>query len=328
MWYDGDMEHSEPREVGPRPELKNYERSELFTYAKSKVRWIKATSSTHEAPVGMGYLVDELEKYLTDSYAGELPELHIEARDIVKTANVGPLIAGSYTINVAPLPLHDLHDENDEVRDTHKLRGTLYGFHLGEDHELRMYISVPQEDKTTNLMGGIYSSYHSVAVEGSTIDFEQHHVIELLNERLQYLEKHEASSVKIVEDSVQEVLRILDGNFTNGALRLSSQIIAGLVKNEKIPVPFKDALLEVIELKLQFYRPHDLIAASYREVLSEGPTFGFKIIPSGTFENILPRLELIGDMNNRYLAVCFEDEKQERSIQVPVFTLTSIRKAF
>lgn len=314
------MEQQEPQEVGPRPELKNFQQSELFMYAKAKQAWLKDRVSERHLPEAIDQLIEELESTISHTYEGNLPEVTGTALDVSRTALVSNLVNGRYIIDIEPLPLID----DDALFKEHTLQGTLRGFHRGDSNDLRMYM-VPQKDhEVHNLMGGIYERYYSVGMEDAEISFESDKVVSLLDEKGKYITSQLSQYAPYVAEGVTKLLTAINTHHTNEALRESSLVITHIAKDPDIPLKFIDALMDVVTIKLQLDTPQDIRASSHRIVLSERPTSAYKANGAGEFFDVVPQLGLLGESANRSLGLFFLYD--QHPVQIPVHYITSIRK--
>lgn len=303
-----------------RPELDRNRPARLFRYARDKQRWLQERVSEHQLPDAINHLVDELEQYATSAF-DTMPEITIASPDVQYTRD----ISGSGTrrvIESGPLPF----EGDAALFGEHALRATLFGFHQGDDTDLRIYASL--NDGIRQFMGGIYTPLLSVGVEGSEIHLTEFGNAEQLEERGVYVQEQLPGYDEAVRALVTDILRTLNDSQTSAAKKLhnTSKNMAAIARNAETSQQFVDAMLDIIFLKLNLNLPHDIQASSHRVVITERPVPSYKAQRGPTqFTNIVPQLGLIGETANRGLGLFFI--KNESAVQIPVQYITNIHRS-
>jgi hypothetical protein len=313
------MEVTGSPEWMPKPELYRNRPDLIFTYARDKQKWLRERVSTARLPNAMDGLVEELENYTSATF-GVLPELLIVSRDVHHTVHVGGE-GSSVLIESGPLPL----EGDAALYDEHTIRRYLYGFHQGEEHDLRVYVSTPEDP--VQMMGGVYIPLISISVENSEIRFAESIIADRITELVTYITEQLDNYSPEINQLVRNLIRQLKDNETSPVKQLqsSSFLIAGISRLNEVSVPFLDAILEAIKLKLNLDTPHDIKTSAYREVITERPTASYKARPGKSFFGIMPELGLIGETGNKGIGLFFLEE--DTAIQIPVQYITGLYKS-
>lgn len=311
------MEHSEQNERGPRPEFDRNDPSGLFVYARDKARYLRFIVSTHELPAAIEHLADELEGHMSMVFE-TLPSVTIESNDVYYTKDIRPLGEGR-TIDVGPLPFTG----DAELLKIHAITGHLYGFHMGDQGDIRAHVSL--NERAYKMMGGVYTPLLSVGVETSDIKLTQTIAASELerigNEIKMLLEQHS----KATSADVLELLQLASAPESATAKKLHniSPVIARIARQPDASPQLIDALFEYIRYRLRLSLPHGISATSYREVITTDPIPAYRPRKEPKhFVDVVPELGLIGESANRSLGLLFISD--EKAVQIPVQYITSI----
>ncbi len=314
------MEMPDSPEWMHRPELDRTRPARLFTYAQMKQQWLKDRVHETQLPDAIDHLADELEQYVTGAFTS-LPELTIVSQDVHYTREISGR-GSRHSIESGPLPF----EGDAALFGEHALRATLFGFHQGTDHDLRVYVS--NDDEVRQFMGGIYTPLLSVGVEGSEIRLAEVSTAEQLDERGAYVREQLAEYGTVTSELVRELLKALNEPDLTAIRKLhnTSHVIAEIARHTETSQQFVDALIDIIFLKLGLNVPHDIQTSSHRVVITERPVTSYKAKQGPThFTGVIPQLGLIGETANRGLGLFFL--KDESAVQIPVQYITSMYRS-
>ncbi len=314
------MESPDSPEWMQRPELDENRPARLFTYARDKQRWLRGRVNEHQLPDAIDHLVDELEHFVTSNF-DSLPELTITSQDIHYTRGIEGH-GSRYAIESGALPF----EGDAALFGEHALRATLFGFHQGTAHDVRVYASTG--DKARHFMGGIYTPLLSIGVEDSEIRLAEFSTAEQLEERGAYIKEQLSAYDSSVGLSFRELLQKLNEPQVTNIRRLhnTSLTIAEIARHTETTPQFVDAVIDIIFLKLGLNVPHDIQTSSHRVVITERPVTSYKAQQGPTlFQGVIPQLGLIGESANRGLGLFFMNN--ERAVQIPVQYITSMYRS-
>lgn len=318
------MEHSEPFEYIPAPELDRKRPSGLFFYAKEKQRWIRRTIDPSENPSraveAIDYLVDELESFISDAFDGSLPEVTITSTDVHYPREIKER-ESRFIVETGVLPVSDA----EAIYGGHEIKGKLYGFHRGANDDLRVYVS--RLDETRRTMSGVFTPLLSIAIEGSELHIDKYSTEEKLNELGMYVSKRLKELEPEVSKSVAGLYGILNERERSVASRLhfSSPFIINLATQYGADELLLDALTEIIKLKLNLDSPQIIQTSSHRVIITERPVSSYRSERGPSeFRDVLPEVGLMGETLNRKLGVFFL--YNDSAVQVPVDMITGIYK--
>lgn len=320
IWYHRSMEHPEPTERHQRPELDRNRPAELFTYAKDKLRYLRERVNAYHLPSSVEHLSDELEAYISDVFES-MPAVTVVSSDIEYTRKLERR-GSEHVLDISGLPFTG----DAELLQAHTIEGLLYGFHKGQNDDLRAYVSLNEGVRKLN--GGIYTPLLSVNVEHSDITFTEMSAEEELEEigaRITEMLSDYGAEVKNV---VSNLLNRINQPATVAAKKLHeiSPILAEIARYENTVPHFVDTILEYVKYRLKLSQPQDISTSSYREVMTEFYVTSFKPRKEPTiFRGITPEVGLIGESANRSLALMFIHN--DKALQIPVQYITSLEKS-
>lgn len=312
---------SESAEFHQRPELDRNKPAKLFLYARDKQRWIQERVSEQQLPDAIDHLVDELERYITESF-DSMPELIISSGDIHYTKDIQGY-GSRHAIESGLLPL----DGDAQLLGEHEVRGTLFGFHRGEARDLRAYVSVG--DGVRHFMGGIYTPLLSAGVEKSSIHLTAYTVAEELetltsyiDQQLPELDEHTQQLAHLFRDTLSDPQKS-----PTTKLHECSVFLAKIVQDPGIAPHTMDAFMEMTKLSLHLDEPQDIQTQLHRMVISQYPISAYKPQQGPTFFPGIEEIQLgmIGETAKKSLGLLFIDNEQ--AVQIPVEYITSIYRS-
>jgi len=311
---------SESAEHHQRPELDRSKPAKLFEYAREKQRWAEQLSERQRIEA-VDYLANELERYVTETF-DSLPELTITTSDVHYTKAIHGQ-GSRHAIETGPLPL----DGDAQLLGEHEMKGILFGFHRGDEHDLRAYVSMGDEPQY--FMGGIYTPLLSVGVEKSSIHLTQYTVAEELEKLATYIDEQLVTSDEHLREPAHNFMDILRDTKKSPTKKLheGSVFLTEITKDTLVMPRFVDALLEMAKLELQLDEPQDIQTQLHRVVISQSPISAYKPVPGQTsFSNIdTIQLGMIGETSNKSLGIFFINNEQ--AVQIPVQYITSIYRS-
>lgn len=311
---------SESAEFHQRPELDRSKPARLFEYAREKQHWARQLSERQRIEA-VDYLADELERYVTEAF-DSLPELTITSSDVYYTKAIQGQ-GSRHSIETGTLPL----DGDAQLLGEHKIKGTLFGFHRGDEHNLRAYVSVG--DEIQYFMGGIYTPLLSVGVEGSSIHLTEYTIAEELEKLAAYVNEQVALSGEHLREPTDIFISIVHdpGRSPTKKLHDGSAYLTEISKDPAVVPHFVDALLEIAKLELHLDEPQDITTQLHRVVLSQSPISAYKPVPGPTFFSEVNDIQLgmIGETSSKSLGLFFINNEQ--AVQIPVQYITSIYRS-
>jgi hypothetical protein len=317
------MERSESDDFHiKRPELDKGDPARLFTYATSMQRWIHDRSSREQIGTGIDFLAEELTHYVANSF-DQLPELTVRSADIMHTRSIvhPSSDASTYVIKTEQLP----QAQSDRLF-REPIIGQYYGFHRGQNNDLRVYISSDQAPLVTN--GGIFTPLLSVGIDDADIQFTQFETDEKLKDNDEIVTALLEKYNQAIQAKVEKLLVTANDTYTPIVKKLQdcSIIIAEIERDENVSQVLIDALLEYVLIKFGFESPQDIEASAHRIVITQKPIFSHRREGRAEFTNVIPQLGLIGESADRSLAVLFFHE--DKPIQILAKHITAIHKFY
>lgn len=312
---------SESAEFHQRPELDRNKPAKLFLYARDKQVWFRERVSEHQLPDAIDHLVEELERYTTENF-DSMPELTITSSDIYYTKNIEGF-GSRRVVESALLPLQG----DAELTGVHAIKGTLFGFHKGEQNDIRTYVAIG--DGIRQFMGGIYTPLLSVGVEGSTIQLSEYETAEQLETLDTYITEQLEGADVGTQDAARSLIDILGEPRLPAVKKLhgGAAIIARIANTRDIAPQLVDALLERVRLTLDLAEPHEIHTTLHREIINTQSVAAYKAVTGPTkFERVEDmQLGLIGESADRGIGLLILHN--EMAVQVPVQHVTHIFKA-
>lgn len=314
------MERQDSGGIQKRPELDRNDPSQLFTYATQAQRWIHERVSEDLHAERIDSLIETLDTFVHEKFA-EMPELRVQATDVVHTKGFAEVQPGIYRIDAEQLPF----DVDAQLLGEHTIEGTLHGFHRGANSELRMYVA--RSEVSQKLKSGIFTPLLSIAVQESAIHYKS-------DEREREISESKALlQARLAEYDDQEIVSLVDrienyvhDSRTTIASRLHgcSSLVAEIARMSSMDEKLIDAVLDYIRETLDLTSPHDIHTSAHRVHISDHPIRSHQRGGAALFENVTPQLGLMGESANRTLGLFISNE--EKSISISVEFVTVIQK--
>lgn len=320
LWYDDCMERQDSGGIQKRPELDRTQPSQLFEYARLREAWILDRISTHQHADAVDHLVDELTGYVAETYE-QLPEVRVRAVDVMHTSHFSEPQPGHYQFTLQQLPF----DADAKILGEHTIDGVLYGFHRGEENELRMYVARGELSK--NLQGGIYTPLLSIGMKETTVQLRADERAQLLAESGSYISELADEQHPELKYLTEQIGELLDAKGSSIARKLHqcSPLLAEIARHPEVPEKIVDALLDYIRTALDLNSPQDIQTSKHRVHITEQPVRAYQPAGEALFQGVTPQLGLMGESASRSLGLFISNE--EKFISIPVEFVTVIEKA-
>lgn len=312
------MEAHNPFEGVRRPEFNPSHPEQLFQYAGAQQQWLRDRISIADLPSAIDHLVGALDEHALRAFEAP-PRVVVTSPDVLCSGAI------QHTEQGFMIPVKQLTLKADDAAlfGEHTLKGVFAGFHKGQQHEVRAYVSVG--DPRQRLATGVYEPFYSVPVDAATIQFEEL----VISERKKTL----TDSINTVLRDCRELTRIevrrikeatvvtsLTSRERLQLLQDSESTLSSIAKDPAASYILSDALLEWIALHLDLESGLDIEASEHRRLISKN---GFKDVrQTAQFRGVQAQLNLHGETVGKRLGFMFEQGDQ--AIIVPIQSIKAL----